>query len=115
LGLIFLRFAEVRFAARRAQLERMIRLNRTRANFAERLETLIESYNTGSRNLATLFEELLKLSRTLSEEQQRHVRENMREEERVIFDILTRSAPALSAAERAEIKKVAHEFMRRIK
>jgi type I restriction enzyme R subunit len=51
---------------------------------------LIESYNAGSRNIEELFEELLKLSRNLTEEQQRHVRENMTEEELVIFDILTR-------------------------
>jgi hypothetical protein len=47
---------------------------------------------------------LLKLSRSLSEEQQRHVRENMTEEELVIFDILTRPAPELSAEGRAEAK-----------
>jgi type I restriction enzyme, R subunit len=51
---------------------------------------MIESYNAGSRNIEELFEELAKLSRHLSEEQQRHVRENMTEEELVIFDILTR-------------------------
>jgi type I restriction enzyme R subunit len=33
----------------------------------------------------------------LNDEQERHVRENMSEEELVIFDILTRPAPELSA------------------
>ncbi|HRC73804.1 MAG TPA: type I restriction endonuclease subunit R [Candidatus Competibacter sp.] len=106
---------EVLKAAIRAQLERMIRLNSTRADFAEKLEALIESYNTGSRSLEALFEELLKLSRALSEEQQRHLREQMSEEELVIFDILTRPAPELSAEERAEIKKIARELLHRIK
>ena len=59
----------------------MIRLNKARADFAEKFEKLIESYNAGSRNIEELFEEVLKLSRNLSEEQQRHVRENMTEEE----------------------------------
>ena len=49
---------------------------------------------------------MLKLGRNRSEKQPRHVRENMTEEE-VIFDILTRPAPELSADERAELKKVA--------
>ena len=93
---------EVLKAAIRAQLEKLIRLNKTRADFAEKFEELIESYNAGSRNIEELFEELVKLSRNLSEEQQRHVRENMTEEELVIFDILTRPAPELSADERAE-------------
>ena len=58
---------------------------------------------------------MLKLSRNLSAEQQRHVRENMTEEELVIFDILTRPAPELSADERAEVKKVATLLLDRIK
>ena len=57
----------------------------------------------------------MKLSRNLNEEQERHVRENMTEEELVIFDILTRPAPELSADERAEVKKVARELLNRLK
>ena len=106
---------EVLKAAIRAQLEKLIRLNKTRADFAEKFEELIESYNAGSRNLEELFEELLKLSRNLSREQDRHVRENMTEEELVIFDILTRPTLELSAAERTEVKKVARELLGRIK
>ena len=99
----------------RAELEKLIRLNKTRADFAEKFEELIESYNTGSRNIEELFEELVKLSRNLSEEQQRHVRENMTEEELVIFDIFTRPAPELTANERAEVKKVARDLLYRLK
>jgi type I restriction enzyme, R subunit len=102
-------------AAIRAQLEKLIRLNKTRADFREKFEKLIESYNAGSRSIEDLFEELLALGRALSEEQQRHVRENMTEEELVIFDILTRPAPELSTEERNEIKKVAHDLLTRLK
>jgi type I restriction enzyme, R subunit len=102
-------------AAIRAQLEKLIRLNKTRADFREKFEKLIESYNAGSRSIEDLFEELLALGRALSEEQNRHVRENMTEEELVIFDILTRPAPELSTEERNEIKKIAHELLKRLK
>ncbi len=102
-------------AAIRAQLERMIKLNRTRADFGEKFEALIDSYNAGSRSIEELFEELLKLSNSLSHEQERHVRENMSEEELVIFDILTRPAPTLSTEERAEVKKAARELLTRLK
>jgi type I restriction enzyme R subunit len=105
---------EVLKAAIRAQLEKLIRLNKTRLDFQEKFEELIESYNSGSRNIEELFEELLKLSRNLSSEQERHVREHMTEEELVIFDILTRPAPELSAEERAEVKKVARELLARL-
>jgi type I restriction enzyme R subunit len=106
---------EVLKAAIRAQLDKMIRLNRTRADFAEKFATLIESYNAGSRSIEELFQELLTLSTSLNDEQQRHVRENMSEEELVIFDILTRPAPELSPEERAEVKKAARELLVRLK
>lgn len=99
----------------RARLERLIRLNPTRADFSAKFEELIDSYNAGSRSIEELFQELLKLSRGLDDEQERHVRENMSEEELVIFDILTRPAPELSAAERAEVKKVARELLASLK
>ena len=106
---------EVLKAAIRAQLEKMIQLNRTRADFAEKFEALIESYNAGSRSIEELFNELVKLSNSLNEEEQRHVRENMSEEELVILDILTRPAPELSTEERAEVKKVARELLTKLK
>jgi type I restriction enzyme R subunit len=102
-------------AAIRSRLDRLVRLNHTRADFAEKFEALIESYNAGSRNIEQLFEELLRLSNSLDDEQERHVRENLTEEELVIFDILTRPAPDLSADERAEVKKVARELLARLK
>ncbi|MEO8360706.1 MAG: type I restriction endonuclease subunit R, partial [Vicinamibacteria bacterium] len=106
---------EVLKAAVRAQLAMLIRLNRTRANFQQKFEELIDAYNAGSKNIEELFEELLKLSHSLTDEQQRHVREAMSEEELVIFDILTRPAPELSISERAEVKKVARDLLARLK
>jgi len=106
---------EVLKAAIRARLGRLIELNPVRADFAEKFEALIESYNAGSRSIEELFEELLRLSNSLNEEEQRHVRENMSEEELVIFDILTRPAPELTAEERAEVKRVARELLARLK
>jgi len=106
---------EVLKAAIRAQLEKMIRLNRTRADFAEKFEALIESYNAGSATIEALYAELLALSNGLNDEQERHVREHMSEEELVVFDILTRPAPELSGDERAEVKKVARDLLARLK
>jgi len=102
-------------AAIRAQLEELIRLNRTRADFAEVFESLIETYNAGTKSIEDLFDELLNLSRSLTEEQERHVREHMTEEELVIFDILTRPAPALDADEREALKKIARILLARLK
>lgn len=61
------------------------------------------------------FKELLALSRSLNEEQERHVREHLSEVELVIFDILTRPAPELSAEERAELKKMTKDLLEKLK
>jgi len=100
---------EVLKAAIRAQLEKMIELNPTRADFRDKFEEMIEEYNNGSRNIEDLFNELVKLTRSLSQEEQRHVREQMTEEELVVFDILLKPAPELTTEERAEVKKAVRE------
>ncbi|MGH8017626.1 MAG: type I restriction enzyme endonuclease domain-containing protein [Opitutaceae bacterium] len=61
-----------------------------------------------------LFNELINLSRSLTDEQQRHVRENLTEEELTVFDILTRPDPELTESERAIVKKVTHQLLDRI-
>ena len=102
-------------AAIRAMLERMVERNPTRADYLEKFETLIESYNVGSRNIEEMFQELMALSQTLSAEQQRHVREQLGEDELAIFDLLTRPGPDLSPAERDEVKKVAKLLLQRVR
>ena len=102
-------------AAIRAQLDKLIRFNRSRADYLAKFEELIESYNNGSRNIEQILEDLLKFAGSLSAEQERHVREHMSEEELTVFDILTRPGPELSPAEREEVKKVARQVLDRLK
>ena len=102
-------------AAIRATLDKIVHMHRAlRTDYQQKFEELIAAYNSGSRNIDELFEELLKLSRELSEEQTRHVRENMLPDELVIFDILTRPAPELSDTERDEVKKVAKQLLAKV-
>jgi type I restriction enzyme R subunit len=102
-------------AAVRVQLERMVRVNKTRADYLEKFRALIDSYNSGSRNIEEVFKELLALSNILTEEQTRHVRENLSEEELTVMDILTRPAPKLTSEERDEVKKVAHLLLEKLR
>jgi len=102
-------------AAIKAHLERMIQVNPSRADYLAKFEELIEQYNNGSRNIEDLFNELLALTQALNDEEQRHVREALTEEELVVFDILIRPAPELTTAERDEIKKVARELLQKLK
>jgi type I restriction enzyme R subunit len=98
-----------------AHLARMVQLNPTRADFREKFEALIATYNAGSRSVEEVYKQLLTLSLQLSQEQQRHIRENLSEEELAMFDILLQSAPDLSDGDRAKVKQSARELVEKIK
>lgn len=51
----------------------------------------------------------------MDEEQDRHVREHLSEEELTVFDILTRPGPDLTTEEREEVKKVARQLLARLR
>ena len=72
------------------------------------------SYAYTSQPLSLLYQclqqQLLQLSKTLTAEQQRHVRENLTEEELTVFDILTRPGPDLSARARRDQKSPTYSW-----
>jgi type I restriction enzyme, R subunit len=102
-------------AAIRAQLDRLIAANDTRVSLREKFEALIEAYNAGSTRIEQLFQELLDLSRTLSEEETRHVREQLTEDELCVFDLLTRPGPELTTEERDAVKMVTRQLLARLR
>jgi type I restriction enzyme, R subunit len=67
-------------ASIRAQLDKLVRRNPYPNRLRSEAGGADESYNQGSRNIEELFLELLALGKTLTQEQQRHVRENLTEE-----------------------------------
>jgi type I restriction enzyme R subunit len=98
-----------------ARLNALIAANETRVDFKEKFEALIADYNAGSMQIEQLFQELVKLSQSLDEEATRHVREQLSEEELVIFDLLTRPGPDLTAKERDQVKRVAREMLQTVR
>ena len=101
-------------AAIRAQLEKLIRFNRTRTDYLEKFEELIENYNNGSQSIEETLKKLLNLTGRLTEEEHRHIRENLSEEQLTVYDILTRPGPELTTEEREEVKKVARQVLARL-
>lgn len=102
-------------AAIRAHLDKLITANETRVDLRQKFEALIEAYNAGSTQIEQLFLELVQLSQSLTEEEERHVREQLSEEELVVFDLLTRPGPELTTDERNEVKKVARILLAKLK
>lgn len=76
---------------------------------------MIEAYNSGALSIEQWFSELVTLTKDLSEEEQRHLRENVSEEELAVFDILTRPGPDLTPVEIEAIKKVCKDLLARLK
>ncbi len=62
-----------------------------------------------------MFADLATFTKDLSEEEQRHLRENVSEEELAVFDILTRPDPDLSPQETEAIKKVCKDLLAKLK
>ncbi len=97
------------------KLNKLIRLNATRQDYLDRFQKMVDEYNRGALTVEQLFDELVKLSRDLNEEEQRHVRENLSEEELAVFDIVTRPGPELTQAEIDVVKIVCREMLAKIK
>jgi type I restriction enzyme R subunit len=102
-------------AAITAKLQAMIALNRTRADFLEKFQALIDEYNAGSANVEAIYEALIKFAQKLNEEEQRHIKEKLTEEELAIFDILTKPRVNITAKEESEVKKVAKAMLKTLK
>jgi type I restriction enzyme R subunit len=97
------------------KLDNLIRLNASRYDFLDRFQKMIEAYNSGALSIETLFAELVTLTQDLNEEEQRHLREHISEEELAVFDILTRPGPELDANETEAIKKVCKDLLAKLK
>ncbi len=97
------------------RIQDMLQVNGERKEYSEKFEELIENYNAGDVDAEQLLLALVKLARSLDEEEERHIRENLTEEELVIVDILTRPEPKLAKNEIKIIKEVAKELLDKLK
>jgi len=97
------------FIARK--LGTLVKLNRSRLDFHERFEQMIKAYNEGTYDAQTLFDMLLSYVEELQEEEVRHVKEGLTEEELAIFDILMKPAPELTEGDIKKVKEVAKDLI----
>ena len=98
------------------RLAEMLAQNPSRINFYERYQEIIESYNQEQdrASIEKIFEELMDLSKKLSEEERRYVREGFENDEQLsMYDLLMRDD--LTKAEIKKIKEVAVELLEKIK
>jgi type I restriction enzyme R subunit len=97
------------------KLAMMVKLNRTRIDFLEEFQKMIDEYNAGSSNVETFFAKLMAFTKKLNDEEKRGISEQLTEEELVIFDLLTKPSIALTKQETAEVKRVAKSLLEKLK
>ena len=94
-----------------SRITNLTRLNPTRVDLYDRFQRLLEQYNVGSLNVQQYFDELVKLSHSLTEEEARAVSAGLSEEQLAIFDLLTRPGPGLTADEEQQVKHVSEDVL----
>ena len=97
------------------KVARMVQVNKTRMNFLEEFQKMIDEYNSGAANIETFFARLMAFTKKLSDEDKRALSEELTEEELTIFDLLTKPDPVLTKAEERDVKKVAKELLQKLK
>jgi len=97
------------------KLALMVKLNRTRIDFLEEFQKMIDEYNAGSSNVEAFFAKLMAFTKKLNAEEKRGLAEQLTEEELVIFDLLTKPQITLTPQETAEVKKVARALLEKLK
>ena len=98
------------------RLDKMLAANPSRINFYERYQKIIEDYNQEQDRVAIekTFQELMDLTKSLSEEEKRYVREGFENDEQLtMYDILMKDD--LTKNEIKKIKEVAVELLDKIK
>ena len=90
----------------------MLQRNATRADFAQRLQAIIEAYNAGSSSADNYFEELVRFTKELKGESERHVREGLTEDELELFDLLKKDK--MTKEETQKVKLAAKSLLHRL-
>jgi type I restriction enzyme R subunit len=97
------------------ELVQLLSRNKARMDYYDQFQKLIDDYNSGATNADQFFAQLVSFVRDLDAEEQRHIAENLSEEELAIFDILTRPDMKLSRQEREKVKEVSRDLLDTLK
>jgi len=97
------------------KLKQLVRMNKTRMDFQERFQQMIDEYNAGAANVEQFFNQLVQFAKELDEEEKRTISEGLSEEELAIFDLLTKPDMKLTEKEKAQVKKAARDLLNTLK
>lgn len=81
-------FKNIAIADLRAFLQHELAQNATRTDFAQKLQQVIDAYNSGTSSADSADSELMDFTAELREEGERHIREGLTEDELEVLDLL---------------------------
>jgi len=94
------------------KLRQMLEQNHTRIDFAQKMQDIVDKYNAGGSSNENYFDDLLKFTQRMKDEDERHVREGLSEDELELYDMLKKDT--LTKAEEQEVKLAAKHLITRL-
>lgn len=94
------------------KIQQMLKTNQNRVNFADRYNEIVDNYNSGATVTEEFFEDLKKFTEDLNEEDKRHIREGLTEDELEIFDLLVKEK--LTKDEEKQVKLASKDLIRKL-
>jgi type I restriction enzyme, R subunit len=96
-----------------SKIEQMLRQNMTRTDFAQKLQEIINTYNSGGSSTENYYDELMNFARDLKDEDERHVREGLTEDELELYDLLKKDK--MTREETKKVKLAAKSLLYRLR
>lgn len=94
------------------KMDKMLKANVTRRDFAQRLQEIVDNYNAGGSSTENYYEDLVRFTQEMKSEDERHVREGLTEDELELFDMLKKEK--MTEAEQQKAKLAAKTLLRRL-
>ncbi|MBW8843748.1 MAG: type I restriction endonuclease subunit R [Burkholderiales bacterium] len=109
-------FKNIQIADLQAFLQRklaeMLAQNSTRVDFLQRLQQVIDAYNSGATSTENYYDELTAFAQDLKDEAERHIREGLSDDELELFDLLKKDP--LTQDETQRVKLAAKHLLKRL-
>lgn len=102
-------------AALAETLEQMMSLNKTRTDYLQRFQQLIDDYNSGAEPIDLTFAKFIAFHDQLDAEARRNITEGLSVEELALYDLLTKPNVNLSSKEKASVKEAVHDLLETLK
>ena len=94
------------------KLKQMLAVNKTRGNFLDNFQKVIDDYNSGSLSIEEAYKALLKQAKGLKEEEERAAKNDMTQQEMELFDLLKKKK--LTQKEEKEVKLAAKMLLQKL-